>query len=817
MMGLLEKECFRHRSGRPEKGLLSTPCGNELSEVTVNSMEFAETPKRGDVTRRHQGSRTTTTGSADVTSASPIDPGRDDDSTTRTATKAPQSASFPTFGLAESLEPLGEDGTALVGTWIKDRYVFLELIGQGGFGWVYRAQQQLPMRDVAIKVPRHAARMSRRVRQEADLLGTLEHEAIARVYDAGEFSRAGATTTYVVMELVRDAQPIDLFCAVNSLSTTQRIELFTKVCDAVAFAHGKGIVHRDLKPSNILVDRHGRPRVIDFGIATFFEENVRGESKAASRTFPIALITATTGLIGTPKYMSPEQRSAGHKVDARSDVFAMGKVLQDVLMAREQDAAAAPGSRVPDDLKAIQSLCLRQTPTERYADAGQLAEALRKWLAVSERHESLEKMSFGEPQGPRKTRRALIAAGCVTVFAIAALFLFLMRRSSSVPGDSYVLALRQAAQALADRNRKDAAIACRKATQIDRSDIDDKDALFPVELTILSHLSRPEEPPDELLPGSFAAADPSGHWLAAGDETGGIRLSLLDAPDRPIHRLIGLQAKVTKLRFSTKGRFLVGGDEDGRVCVWNIKSIETDASPRRLVPLDKPSPSGRTCSVDVSCDESRVAAADAAGHVCIWDCLTGNRITETTINSNPALGSMAICFGLSDGLFIGSPDGTLYLWPRDGSPHPLPQAHGAEPLALGRTNQGDMVASLGADATLRILAGDTGRLVGVPIPLTGSPQTAAWSLDGSRLLVARGPTGDRRGDAASAVDVFRVDPVNQGSPPELLVTLPLPGKAVTLSPADGSCVAVFDAPRSGMTVWKNQQPLSKEVRRPALP
>lgn len=783
-------------------------------------MGFAETPEKGDVTRRHQGSRTTTTGPADVTSGSPIDPGRDADSTTRTDATAHQSVSFPTFGLAASLELSAEDGTALVGTWIEDRYVFLQLIGQGGFGWVYRARQQLPERDVAIKVPRHAARMSSRVRKEANLLGTLEHEAIARVYDAGEFSRAGATTTYVVMELVPDAQPIDLFCAVNSLSTAQRIELFTKVCDAVAFAHGKGIVHRDLKPSNILVDRHGRPRVIDFGIATFFEENGRGESKAASRTFPIAPITATTGLIGTPKYMSPEQRSAGHKVDSRSDVFALGNVLEDVLTAREQDATAATDSPVPDDLKAIQSLCLRETPTERYADAGQLAEALRGWLAASERHEPLEKMSFGEPQRPRKTRRALTAAGCAAALAMTALVLFLKwpspSPSPSVPDDSYVRALRQAAQALADGNRTDAAIACQKAAQVDRSDID-KDLVFPVELTILSHLSLPEEPLDELLPASFAAADPSGHWLAAGDETGGIRLSLLDTPERPIHRLIGLRAKVTTLRFSTNARFLVGGDEDGRACVWNIKTIETDASPRRLVSLDKPSPSGRTCSVDVSFDESCVAAADAGGHVRIWDCLTGNRIAETTINSNPTLGSTVICFGQNDRLFIGSPDGTLFLWPRGGSPHPLHQSRGAGPHALSRTSRGDMVASLGADATLRILAGNTGRLVGAPIRLTGSPQAVAWSPDGSRLLVACDPTGGRRADAASAVDVFRVDPVSQGRPPEPLVTLTLPAEAVTLSPADGSCVAVFGAPSSGMTVWKNQQLLSKEVPRPSPP
>lgn len=782
--------------------------------------KFVETHAGGDPTRPRKGLLTTATGSIDVSSGSPIDPGRDADSRRQADLADLHGVSFPTFGLAESLEPFAEDGTTLVGTWIQDRYVLLELIGQGGFGWVYRARQQLPKRDVAIKVPRQAARMSSRVRKEANLLGTLEHEAIARVYDAGEFSHAGATTTYVVMELVPDAQPIDHFCATNSLSMVQRIELLAKVCDAVSYAHEKAIVHRDLKPSNILVDRLGRPRVIDFGIATFLEANVRDESNAASRTFPISHSTATTGLIGTPKYMSPEQRTAGHTVDARSDVFALGKVLQDVVTAMDGDASSVPESHIPDDLKAIHSRCLREAPAERYADAGQLANALRGWLAATERSQPVKKTFFGKPQQPRSGRRAstaaVWAAAVVPAIVILCLVLPLPTPPVPIPDATYTRALRKAAQALAAGNREDAAIAYRTAAQADRSDLG-KDSGLPLELVILGHLSAAEGPLDDFLPASCAAADPSGQWLAAGDDMGAVRISSLDAPDRTIHRLIGLRARVTALRFSTNARFLVGGDDDGRVCVWNINAIETDASPRRLIPLDIPSPRGRICSVDVSVDESLAAAADAAGQVHIWDCLTGEHVANTAVNSNPSLGSMAICFGQDNGLFIGSPDGTLSLWPRGGSPHPLHQWRHDGPIVIDRTSHGDMVASLGTDAMLRILAGNTGRLVGAPIPLTGPAQTAAWSPDGSRLLVARRPTDGRQASAVSALDIFFIDPENDGQPSEPLVTLPLSTEATTLSPANGSCVVVFAAPSSGMTVWKNQQILSKEVRRPSLP
>lgn len=784
-------------------------------------MGFAETPEMGDVNRLQDGDRTDTNGSGDVTSGSPIDPSHDAKSTRQAGSTVGPSVSFPTFGLAESLELSAEDGKTLIGTWIQDRYVFLELIGQGGFGWVYRARQQLPKRDVAIKVPRHAARMSSRVRKEANLLGTLEHEAIARVYDAGEFTHAGATTTYVVMELIHDAQPIDHFCARNSLSTAKRIELLVKVCDAVAHAHGKGIVHRDLKPSNILVDRLGRPRVIDFGIATFFEEHAHGNAKPVSRTFVAPPITMTAGFVGTPKYMSPEQQSLGKKIDARSDVFALGKVLQDVVTAREPDAATAPASRLPDDLEAIQGVCLQESPADRYEDAGRLAKALRDWLAATKRSEPFGKASLAALTTPLYAQPRMNAALAAAAIVIATIFLLLILPSlihppEPMPEDPYVQALRQAARALAAGDLGDAALACQTAARVDRRTTA-QGSDFPLELLVLGHLSAPQETSATLLPGLQAAAGASGAWLAVGDATGAVRLSRLDAPDRPIHRLVGLRAAVTALRFSNTGRFLVGGDEDGRVCLWSIDAIETDAGPRRLVPLDGPSPDGRVSSVDISPDESLVSATDATGHIRTWGCATGDFVGETEVNANPSLGATAICFGQNDELFIGRPDGTLFFWRQGHPPLPLHDSLGVGPIALARTVSGDIVASASADFTLRAHRGDRGHPIGSPLALSGSPRSAAWSLDGSRLLVACRSTNVHVAGGPGAVDMFQRDPASHDSALKPLVTLPLPAAVSTLFAVDGSCIAVFDTPSHEVSVWKNPLILNEEARHLASP
>ncbi len=209
------------------------------------------------------------------------------------------------------------------GTWIG-QYQLMELVGEGGFGSVFLAQQDKPVqRRVALKVIKlgmDTRAVVARFEQERQALAVMDHPNIAKVLDAG------ATSTgrpYFVMEYVRGL-PITRYCDQRRLSLRERIELFTQVCGAVQHAHSRGIIHRDLKPSNILVaEVDGKPavKVIDFGIA-----------KAMDRPLTNTTIyTEQRALIGTPEYMSPEQADGSLDLDTRTDVYSLGVVLYELL------------------------------------------------------------------------------------------------------------------------------------------------------------------------------------------------------------------------------------------------------------------------------------------------------------------------------------------------------------------------------------------------------------------------------------------------------------------------------------------------------
>lgn len=753
------------------------------------------------------------TGPSDVTPGPPNNPRSHGDPSRQERAADPADVSFPTFGLADSLHPVPDDGKKLVGQSIGDRYVLRELIGQGGFGWVYRARQLLPRRKVAIKVPRHAARKSERIEQEANLLGNLNHEAIAKVYDAGRFSHPGGASIYIAMELVEDALPIDRFCVIQKLSLAQRLKLFVKVCDAVAYAHAKGVVHRDLKPSNILVDRSGWPKVIDFGIATILEDDSLGDSREASLATADSPRTATAGLVGTPKYMSPEQRSAGHKIDARSDVFALGKVLHDVMMASDEDPAGTSASGLPGGLDAIHARCLRDSPADRYADAGEFAKALRAWLSANRTSVSAATTPTDRSPRPPGRRGWLVAALWVAAAAIAAI------RGlwpPTPPPDDYRQALREATEFLAGGNRDDAAAAYHVAVNALKAR-SAGDADFPPELIILGQLAISDTDHGDHVSACNAAADPSGEWLAAGEKTGSVTISLLNAAAVPIHRLAGLRAAVTALQFSAGRRFLAGADEDGGVCLWKLDTIESDANPRRLVPLDAPSPHKRVCSVDISADETRIAAVDRAGRLRIWDCQTGSLLADTDVGGGSSRGVTGVCLVEDNGVFVGRPDGTVVFLPHGKSSRPLPHLHGVGAIVLCRSPKGEVVACAGADGQLRAYRGSSGAPAGEPLKLSGLPRAGAWSSDGNRLLVACHSGTEHAAGGPGSVDVFHVDLENSDAPLQPLTSVPLPAAVAAMSVATDCCVMVFDAPYDSVAVWRHPPGVNSEAHHPTQP
>jgi WD40 repeat protein/serine/threonine protein kinase len=237
----------------------------------------------------------------------------------------PQAESFldvpaPAQGETADEPPITECAGTVIGP-----YKLMEQIGEGGFGLVFVAEQQQPVRRrVALKIikPGMDTRdVIARFEAERQALALMDHTNIARVFDAGT---TNSGRPYFVMELVKGI-PIVEYCDQQQLTARERLELFVSVCQAVQHAHGKGVIHRDLKPSNILVAPHdGVPvvKVIDFGVAKAIGQQLTEKT----------IYTRFTQMIGTPLYMSPEQAEINAlDVDIRSDVYSLGVLLYELL------------------------------------------------------------------------------------------------------------------------------------------------------------------------------------------------------------------------------------------------------------------------------------------------------------------------------------------------------------------------------------------------------------------------------------------------------------------------------------------------------
>ncbi|GAB4549294.1 MAG: hypothetical protein Tsb0013_10430 [Phycisphaerales bacterium] len=267
--------------------------------------------------------------------------------------------------------------------WIG-RYRVLEVIGSGAMGVVYLAEQQTPLRRIALKVIRPDVvtdALRDRFDQETRVLARLKHPSVAQIYDAGSAHVDGEDCPYFAMELVSGAT-IDV--RARDLTLGARIEMLREVCAGVEHAHQRGVVHRDLKPGNILVDEHDRPRVLDFGVARAIDAEQTGRAE----------------LVGTLPYMSPEQLRADPDTDTRTDVYALGVILCELVAGRRphdlsdvpRDQTASYLERTPPsalreldpaaprDLEAIASRALARDPEDRYPSAAALADDLGRYL-----------------------------------------------------------------------------------------------------------------------------------------------------------------------------------------------------------------------------------------------------------------------------------------------------------------------------------------------------------------------------------------------------------------------------------------------------
>jgi len=270
------------------------------------------------------------------------------------------------------------------------RYRLISVLGEGGMGTVYLAEQEHPRRTIALKViraPLVLPAMRRRFEREAQALARLQHPGIAAIFDAGTASDG---RPYIAMEYVKGV-PLTAFVQREGVDHSAKLHLMVEIAHAVQHAHDQGVIHRDLKPSNVLVTEDGRPRVVDFGVARL---SVGEDETGGAETF-------TGQLLGTLPYMSPEQVSGRpESIDARSDVWALGVMLFELLTGRLPFETS--GRSMPDvirtiadvdppslgsldralrgDLEAIVARCLERTPARRYPTALEMSRDIERHL-----------------------------------------------------------------------------------------------------------------------------------------------------------------------------------------------------------------------------------------------------------------------------------------------------------------------------------------------------------------------------------------------------------------------------------------------------
>ncbi len=280
------------------------------------------------------------------------------------------------------------DITLTEGSWVGS-YRLTQKIGEGGFGIVWRAEQSEPYRrELALKVLKpgiDSEEVLARFQREQQLLARLNHPGIARVFDAG---LTESDCPFIVMELILGV-PITRYCREHKLGLESRLALFRQTLAALQHAHERGIIHRDLKPSNILVvevDGLPQTKIIDFGIAKALSQD--GYRK-------LTWMTRHRRLIGTPSYMSPEQTQVEAHTDTRTDIYALGVLLYELITGkppfanahsleerirhiREVEPPRPTGTRDSSELDWITLRCLEKQPDRRYPSAASLEEDLRR-------------------------------------------------------------------------------------------------------------------------------------------------------------------------------------------------------------------------------------------------------------------------------------------------------------------------------------------------------------------------------------------------------------------------------------------------------
>lgn len=324
------------------------------------------------------------------------------------------------------------------------KYKIIEELGKGAMGIVYKARDPDIDRDVAIKTIRFDTiteglekdELMKRFMKEAQAAGRLSHPNIITIYDVAREN----DLTYIVMQLVEGHSLKELIDSGKQYSPYEIIDIITKICDALDYAHQRGIVHRDMKPGNILIEKSGKPFIVDFGVA-------RVETST---------MTQTGQTLGTPSYMSPEQ-VMGQKIDGRSDIFSVGVILYELLTGQRPFSAEGgittlifrivneppiPLSKVKKNVsikfEPIIEKALAKSPDERYQNCRELTTALEPLKGVPEKTLTL-KLSKDElfaKEAKKKPKLGLvlgIALSAIVIIGGGASYLLFMKGGKTPP------------------------------------------------------------------------------------------------------------------------------------------------------------------------------------------------------------------------------------------------------------------------------------------------------------------------------------------------------------------------------------------------
>jgi len=648
------------------------------------------------------------------------------------------------------------------------------LLAEGGMGRVYEARQAAPDRTVAVKVLRGrfvTPELVRRFRYEAGVLARLQHPAIAQIHTFGTYSAGDGVTPFFVMELVVGARAITRHTAERRLGIRQIVTLLRQVCSAVAHGHQKGVIHRDLKPGNILVDTAGQPKVIDFGVARSIELDRNAGTQ----------LTRAGDVVGTLRYMSPEQLGDGD-VDARSDVYALGLVMHEVITGHLPydlegvpfvDAVRILGDSGPVNTQAVTQVaraagipagdtrslativatCLAKEPAKRYATAVELEAELGRWLAGEAILARPPTAAEALARFARRHRAETVAAAAILtalVAAVSAISLFYVRAE-------WQRQRAEEARTLAEDRERDA----------ERQAAEAREQLY-VSNVLLAAAARDR---DNVPEARRLLAEARGLCGDAGIDPP-VELACVAASlDDSTITWHGRGGPVTAVGWSPDGRTLAGGTEDGGVWIGQATgdSIAWDAEP--LGRHD-----GRVWSTAVAPDGASVASASADGTVRIWAIperkpvatlgtigkaayaaafsrngrllATGGRdrvlrLWDTTtwepLGDRPGHTAtvLAACFvGDQETLVTAAADGTIRIW--DGgaeTPSRVLPGHTDRVFSVAAAPEGDRVASAGEDGFVRlwdIRSGAELMALRHPFRVNG----VAWLDDGTRVATA---------------------------------------------------------------------------------